>query len=200
MMQSVQYFAVGFYLSAITATLFGKSTLLQIVGPLGFNFIFGVGGALLGSALTQKWGSRKLAMRGFFCSAVLLVVIGVSGPSLQGGFALVGGLLVGLFIFTHAGGPAAQGMTLATLSYPTHLRGAGTGMAQAVLRIGSIGGLTFFPIMTESFGLSALIFLAAAPVIGLLTTLLINWEPVGRDIDAEELAAARPGLAAKKGI
>ncbi|MBB5157661.1 hypothetical protein BJ970_005195 [Saccharopolyspora phatthalungensis] len=37
-------------------------------------------------------------------------------------------------------------------------------------------------------------------MIGLLTTLLINWEPVGRDIDAEELAAARPGLAAKKGI
>jgi hypothetical protein len=35
-------------------------------------------------------------------------------------------------------------MTLATLSYPTSLRGAGAGFAQAVLRVGSTMGLVFF--------------------------------------------------------
>ena len=67
-------------------------------------------------------------MRGFACTTVLLVLIGViSGDDVSNFTALVGGLLVGLFIFCHAGGPGSQGMTLATLSYPTSLRGVGWG-------------------------------------------------------------------------
>ena len=102
----------------------------------------------------------------------------------------VGGLLIGLFIFFHAAGPGAQGMTLATLSYPTSLRGAGAGFAQAVLRVGSTMGLVFFPIMTDALGLTALAVLAVAPAIGLLATVLIRWEPIGADVDAEDFEDA----------
>jgi MFS family permease len=191
--QSMQYYAVGFYLATITAELIGKSTLTGIVAPMLFNFVFGVSGGFLGSGLTQKWGSRTLAQRGFFCTTILLVLIGtISGGSVGGATAYLGGLLVGLFIFCHAGGPGPQGMTLATLSYPTSLRGVGAGFAQAVLRVGSLAGLVFFPIMTDAFGLKALIFLAVAPAVGFLATVLIKWEPVGRDIDDEDYEIAEP--------
>ncbi|WP_255950194.1 MFS transporter [Streptomyces odontomachi] len=191
-MQSMQYFAVGFYLSQITATLFGKSTLTGIVGPMVFNFVFGVSGGFAGSALTQKWGSRTLALRGFACTTVLLVVIGLIGEGPKGVMAYVGGLLVGLFIFAHSGGPGAQGMTLATLSYPTSLRGAGTGLAQAMLRVGATAGLVFFPLMTDRFGLRALVYLAVAPFVGLVAALVIRWEPVGKDVDLEDYEQVPP--------
>ena len=185
--QAMEYYAVGFYLAAVTAELIGESTLSAIVGPMMVNFVFGVSGGFLGARLTQSWGSRTLAMRGFACTTVLLVLIGViSGDDVSNFTALLGGLLVGLFIFCHAGGPGSQGMTLATLSYPTSLRGVGVGFTQAVLRIGALAGLIFFPIMTEAFGLKALIILAIAPAIGLLSTVLIKWEPVGVDVDAED--------------
>jgi hypothetical protein len=202
-MQSMQYYAVGFYLSAITLELYGESRLTGIVAPMIFNFAFGVTGGFLGCALLGRWGSRTLAQRGFLCTAVLLVLAGVIGGSgVEGIAAYAGGLLIGLFIFCHAAGPGAQGMTLATLSYPTSLRGAGAGFAQAVLRVGSTLGLVFFPIMTDALGLKALIVLAAAPLIGFITTLLIRWEPIGADVDAEDFDAGdeRPPRPATAGV
>ncbi len=191
-MQSMEYYAVGFYLSFITLELFGESRLTGIVVPMVFNFAFGVTGGFLGCALLNRWGSRTLAQRGFICTTVLLVLAGVigGGGGVEGPVAYLGGLLIGLFIFFHAAGPGAQGMTLATLSYPTSLRGAGAGFAQAVLRVGSTMGLVFFPIMTDALGLTALAVLAIAPAIGLLATVLIRWEPIGADVDAEDFEAA----------
>ncbi len=190
-MQSMEYYAVGFYLSFITLELFGESRLTGIVVPMIFNFAFGVTGGFLGCALLNRWGSRTLAQRGFICTTLLLVAAGlIGGSGTDGAAAYVGGLLIGLFIFFHAAGPGAQGMTLATLSYPTSLRGAGAGFAQAVLRVGSTMGLVFFPIMTDALGLTALAVLAVAPAIGLLATVLIRWEPIGADVDAEDFEDA----------
>jgi hypothetical protein len=44
--------------------------------------------------------------------------------------------------------------------------------------------------MTDALGLTALAVLAVAPAIGLLATVLIRWEPIGADVDAEDFEDA----------
>ena len=78
--------------------------------------------------------------------------------------------------------------TMATLSYPTSIRGAGVGWAQAATRVGTTIGFYFFPLVRETVGLgTTLLLLTIVPILGLITTLLIRWEPVGANVDAEQL-------------
>ncbi|MPY85968.1 MAG: MFS transporter [Actinophytocola sp.] len=165
--QSVQYYAIGFALPVIIVTFLELGTLSSIVGPLIFNFAFGVTGGFLGAYLTGRLGSWKLSTTGFSVTLTALIVLGIVGQP-QGTWKLGAvGLLLGLFVFFHAGGPGAQGMTMATLSYPTSLRGTGSGFGQAVLRIGSTISLLVFPVLSDAFGTGVYFFVALAP--GLLT-------------------------------
>jgi hypothetical protein len=55
-----------------------------------------------------------------------------------------------------------------------------------MVRAGSIIGFYFFPIVLAAVGLQyTLLTLSAVPAIGLLTALLIKWEPIGKDVDTE---------------
>lgn len=93
-------------------------------------------------------------------------------------------ILLALFIAGHAFGPGSQGMTMAALSYPTELRGLGTGWGQGITRAGSILGFFFFPIVLAKIGLyHTLLLLAIVPILGLIATLFIKWEPIGKDIE-----------------
>jgi MFS family permease len=94
--------------------------------------------------------------------------------------------MLGAFIFSHAFGPGTQGQTFATMSYPASLRGVGIGTVQIFNRIGGTVGLVLFPILTSDFGLRALLYLAIAPFVGLLTLLVIRWDPTHVDVDAED--------------
>jgi predicted MFS family arabinose efflux permease len=92
-------------------------------------------------------------------------------------------LLAG-FIFGHAFGPGSQGMAMATLSYPTELRGLGTGWGQGITRVGSILGFFLFPVVLAQIGLyTTLLFLAIVPILGLVATLIIKWDPAGKDVE-----------------
>ena len=75
---------------------------------------------------------------------------------------------------------------MATLSYPTTLRGTGSGFGQAVLRIGSTISLLLFPTLSKTFGTQVFLIVALAPAIGLLTLLLIKWDPTKNDVDDED--------------
>lgn len=75
-------------------------------------------------------------------------------------------------------------MTLSTLSYPTSMRGAGTGLGQAVLRVGSTISLLWFPSLKSDLGTRVYFAVAVAPLLGLLVLLAIR-EPVGAHVDAE---------------
>jgi MFS family permease len=131
-MQSVQYFAAGFYLTALTSIIIGKTTLTMIIAPLLFNFVFGVSGGFIGARLTTRWGTRTLARRGFFCTAVSLALLGSLGEHPTGAVAILSGLLIGTFIFTHSAGPGSQGMVMAALSYPAaHWLDRGSGLLSA---------------------------------------------------------------------
>jgi len=191
--QSMQYYAVGFFLPVIVAGFLAQGRLTSIVAPLVFNFVFGVSGGFLGAKLVGRMGSWKLAASGFVVCLVALVGLGLNGKP-EGPLSLfLTGLLLGSFVFFHAYGPGAQGMTMATLSYPTSLRGIGAGFGQAVLRVGSTISLLFFPILSANLGTAVFYVVAAAPVLGLVTLVLCRYEPVGQDVDAEDYEVATAG-------
>lgn len=186
--QSMEYFAVGFNLPAISTRLFGTDFIYAILGAILFN-LFGIVGAGIGVAVTRRLGVRRIATIGYIVVIVSLLLLYAGGPHLP---LSATALLIGLFIFGHAFGPGAQGMTMATLSFPTRIRGIGTGWGQGMVRVGSIVGFYFFPVLVAAIGFrSMMLALVLVPLLGLLAAILVPWEPVGHDPDAAE--AALPG-------
>ena len=185
--QNVEYYGVAFYFPTIALILFGRGLAVAIAGSLVFN-LFGIAGGVLQSRLTNRVGVRRLAIIGFTGVIATLVVLGLTGRHIP---PLAGALLIGLFIFSHAFGPGSQGLTLATLSFPTEMRGVATGFVQACQRVGSIFGFYYFPLLVASITLyPTLLVLALVPAIGLLSALLIRWDPTGMDLDIEDGATA----------
>lgn len=173
--QSMEYFAVGFNIPSISMNLFGSAFIFAILGAIFFN-LFGIVGAGLGSALTGRFGSRALAIIGYCVVILSLGAIWLGGGGLS---PVVSALLFGLFIFGHAFGPGAQGMTMATMSYPTEIRGLGTGWGQGMVRIGSILGFYFFPLIVAAAGLRVtMMWMMFVPLIGLAGCLVLRWVPV----------------------
>lgn len=183
--QSMEYFAVGFYLPVIAALIFGKEFLWAIVGSIVFN-CFGIVGGTWQAYAVEKFGSRRLAITGYVIAFVCLLSIGLFKSQLS---IYAQALLIGMFIFGHSFGPGAQGMSMATLSYPASIRGLGSGWGQTMVRVGSITGFYFFPIVLAALGLQqTLLVLSAVPAIGLATALIVKWEPIGKDVDTEGMS------------
>jgi MFS transporter, putative metabolite transport protein len=137
---------------------------------------------------------RRLAAIGYVIVILSLLTIWFGGQQLP---IYAVAMLICLFIFGHSFGPGAQGMTMAALSYPTRIRGTGSGWGQSMVRVGSILGFYFFPIVVAAVGLgSMMLYLAAVPLLGLIGVLSIHWEPVGQTIDEEDLAGQDETLGA----
>lgn len=186
MTQSMQYFAVGFNLPSISTHIFGSDFLYAILGAVCFN-IFGIVGGFGCAYATAALGVRRLAAIGYAIVIAALLAISLGGQHLPLGLVAV---LIGLFIFGHSLGPGAQGMTMATLSFPTRIRGIGTGWGQAMVRVGSILGFYFFPLVVAAAGLQRMmLYLAVIPLLGLAAVLAIAWEPIGQAIDEADLLA-----------
>jgi len=182
-LQSMLFFAVVFYLPTISLLIFGKDFINAILGSAFFNS-FGIIGGIFAAYALPRLGLRRLLLYTLSILVVVLVVLGTLNPSLP---TFVAAGLLGLFIAAFQGGAGQGGMTMATLSYPTSIRGAGTGWAQGILRCGSLLGFYFFPLVLAAVGLGkTLLILAIVPLIMLVSVLFINWDPVGRDIDAED--------------
>lgn len=186
--QSMQYYAVGFYLPFIVGVFLSFDRLSTITIPLVFNILFGVTGGFLGVALVRKLGSWFLSLAGFVACFAVLVMLGFIGEPSSNTVAILVGLLLGSFVFFHSAGPGAQGMTMATMSYPTSLRGTGAGFGQAVLRIGSTISLLLFPVLSEALGTQVFWAVALAPGLAIITLLIIRWDPTKVDVDAEDYA------------
>lgn len=181
-MQAWQYNAVGVYLPLTLGGILGNELTSALGGSAIVNAIFGITGGALGSIFVTKFGSRKLSMYGFLFVTILLLILGkFSGVS-----PWLSVVLLGLIIFFHSSGPGGLGMTIATLSYPPCIRPAGIGFARAIMRTGAIAGLIFWPIIWGTFNTNAFYLLAIVPFIGFITCVLINWEPVGYNVDSED--------------
>ncbi|MFI8596958.1 MFS transporter [Rothia koreensis] len=186
--QAVQYFAVGFYLPVIVGLIFGLDVISIVTGTILLN-VFGLLGGGIQPFLTHRFGGRMLTLIGSGICVVALIAVGLvqveSTPYLAA-------TLVGAFIFGHSFGPGAQGKTMATLSYPTDLRGTGTGWAEACSRLGSIVGFYVFPLVIAAVGLSqTMLILAAVPLIIFVTVLVARWDPKNVEIEAESVIPDR---------
>lgn len=182
--QSMQYFAVGFYLPVIAALIFGKAFIWTIIGSFVFN-CFGIVGGTWQAYVVGKFGSRKLSIAGYIIAFICLLAVGLLQKHLN---IYAQALLIGMFIFGHSFGPGAQGMSMATLSYPTSIRGLGSGWGQTMVRTGSIIGFYLFPIVLALLGLQhTLLLISIVPAVGLITASAIKWEPVGKDLDKDSM-------------
>lgn len=185
--QSAEYYAVGFSLPLIMFHLFGKGDLTVISVSLAINALFGITGAWIGVKTIAKLGSLRLAMIGFLVTCLCLIALGAVGtPGTRPAFLLSAALLA-VFVMAHSFGPGSQSGVQMTLSYPTALRGIGSGVGNAIDRVGSIAGLFMFPILAAQFGSRVFLLIAAAPALGLLVLGLIRWDPTRVDVEQEKV-------------
>ncbi|MBO0812645.1 MAG: MFS transporter, partial [Microlunatus sp.] len=148
--QSAQYFAVGFYIPTIAAVLFGDNLTDTILATLIIN-AFGIVGGILQALVTARVGMRRLAAIGYVLIIVCTLGLAIGSNSIS---VWISTGLVALFVFGQSFGPGPQGKTMAALSYPTRLRGTGTGWAESMSRVGSILGFYIFPLLLASVGLA----------------------------------------------
>jgi MFS transporter, putative metabolite transport protein len=186
-LQSMEYYAVGFYLPTISALILGKGVLYAIIGTIAIN-LFGILGGGSQPFFTSRLGVWKLAVIGSCVAALSLVAAGLTNGHIA---TLVEALILGIFILAHSFGPGSQGKTMAAMSFPTEFRGVATGWAEAMSRVCSIIGFYLFPLVLAAAGLSrTLLWLAVIPLAMLASLLLIRWEPVGQDVEAGAVTTA----------
>ncbi|GAA2325847.1 MFS transporter [Streptomyces cuspidosporus] len=172
--QSMQYFAVGWYLPLISLAIFGESFEKATVGSMVFN-AFGIAGGLLSAYFGRRLGLRLSSAAGFAGVFVALVAMGLTFGKVPTAVAF---LLPVLFILCHSAGPGANGKSIAALSYSSDVRALGTGVTGMVGSFGSVAGLYVFPQIKDSLGLAdTFLVLSVVPLIGLITCLLIKWDP-----------------------
>lgn len=183
-MQSLEYYAVIFYLPVISQLIFGHSLRKAILGGILFNAI-GIAGSLAQALLSDRLGIRPLAVHG--TTVAMLALIGIAFSHSTGSMAATA-LAVALFMIGHTVGPGPQCMAYGTLSYPTTVRGTAVGWTQGMLRVGSICGFYVFPLLLAAVGFeTTFLLLALAPLAILVALRLIRWEPIGADVEAEAI-------------
>jgi MFS family permease len=181
-MQAWQYNAVGVYLPLTLASILTGGLTGSLTGSAVVNAAAGITGGAIGSLVLQRFKARRQSMIGFAMVTLSLIALGAlatTSPYL----ALA---LLALIIFFHSAGPGGLGMTIATLSYPPSIRPAGVGFTRAIMRCGAIAGLVLWPMLWGSLDTDAFYVLAIVPFIGFLTCVLVRWEPIGYNVDAED--------------
>lgn len=181
-MQAWQYNAVGVYLPLTLAGILSGGLAGALSGSAVVNALCGVSGGLIGSLILQRFGTRLQSMYGF--AAVTLALLALGALATTNPWLSLG--LLGAIIFFHSAGPGGLGMTIATLSYPPSIRPSGVGFARAIMRTGAIAGLIFWPMLWGALKTDAFFWLALVPFLGFLTCVLIKWEPLGANVDAED--------------
>ncbi|MGW1839523.1 MFS transporter [Streptomyces sp. NPDC002067] len=184
--QSMQYFAVGWYLPVISLSIFGESFEKATVGSMVFN-AFGIVGGLLSAYAGRRLGLRLSSAAGFAGVFVALVAMGLTFGKVPLAVAF---LLPVVFILCHAAGPGANGKSIAALSYRSDVRALGTGVTGMVGSFGSVVGLYVFPQIKDGLGLAGtFLVLSVVPLLGLITCLVIKWDPTKAGISPDEAAA-----------
>ncbi|MCD8762245.1 MFS transporter [Mammaliicoccus sciuri] len=182
-LQGMQYYAIGLYIPLIAIYIIGENKIESLSGTALIN-IAGIIGGLTGALLTTKYGARKLTIAGFSIVGTAMIIIGLFYGHT---YTWLIALMVAFFLFGHSGGPGTQGKAIAALSYPTILRGKGTGFVESVSRFGSMFGTFIFPIILANLGLNkTMLLLALVPIVGIIITTYIKWEPVGKDVEHED--------------
>ncbi|MGX1788909.1 MFS transporter [Bosea sp. NPDC055332] len=192
--QSIQYFAVGWYLPLISAALFGRDFVLATLGALLFN-VFGIFGGFLSPLIGKTLGLRRASAIGFAAVFVMLLILGLFSDKLP---LWAAAIVPSLFILFHSGGPGANGKSLSSLSFRGELRAGANGVIGALGAVGAALGLLIFPIFRESYGLNTtFLILSVVPLIASVICFTINWDPTRTTINVDNEPGA-PQFAADR--
>ncbi|MEU7581450.1 MFS transporter [Streptomyces sp. NPDC041068] len=187
--QSMQYFAVGWYLPVISLAIFGESFEKATIGSMVFN-AFGIIGGLVSAYFGRRLGLRLSSAVGFAGVFVALIAMGLTFGRIPLAVAF---LLPVVFILCHSAGPGANGKSIAALSYRSDVRALGTGVTGMVGSFGSVAGLYLFPQIKDALGLGhTFLALSVVPLLGLITCLVIKWDPTKAASPDESATAAAP--------
>jgi MFS family permease len=185
--QSIQYFAVGWYLPLISAALFGKDFIYATLGALMFN-VFGIFGGFLSPTIGRVFGLRIASAVGFAAVFVMLLILGLFSDKMPIWLAAI---VPSLFILFHSGGPGANGKSLSSLSFRSELRAGANGVIGALGSIGAALGLLVFPLFREWYGLNhTFLILSAVPLIASIICFSIKWDPTRTAINPDNEADA----------
>ncbi|MFC4224018.1 MFS transporter [Lysinibacter cavernae] len=183
MAQSIQYFAVGWYLPIISLTLFGADFIVATFGALVFN-LFGILGGFMSPVIGKKFGLRRASAIGFGAVFVMLVLLGFFYETMPIWLAFV---VPSLFILFHSGGPGANGKSLSTLSFRSELRAGANGVIGALGSMGAALGLLVFPLLKADLGLGpTFLILSVVPLIAFIVCSIIKWDPTRAAVSPDE--------------
>lgn len=175
--QSFQYYAIGFYVPIIAGLVFGTDLVATILATMSAHLCAFVAG-ILQSYLTGRFGSIVLGKIGYLMVVAAIFGIAAVGIDEDGDASLIPIFLVGLMMFGHHFGPGPMSKTLAAISYPTELRGVGTGWAETMVRVGSVMGMFLFPVMLSGLGVSVtMVIIGLFPVAALVVLWRNSWDP-----------------------
>jgi AAHS family 4-hydroxybenzoate transporter-like MFS transporter len=142
------------WLPTVLSSVHGMSMQSALHGSAVFNF-GGIVGALVGSALISRYGSRLVGLAIALAGVGASILIGMTLMS-PGQAAAAG---TGLLLLVAVAGVCMNGMqvflyAVSAHSYPTHIRGSGVGCASAMARAGgvlsSVVGSAFFALGLSS--------------------------------------------------
>lgn len=185
--QSIQYFGVGWYLPVISIALFGDDFVFNSFGTLIFN-IFGIIGGFAAASLAGRIGLRVASKWGFLIVFVILVIFGFAHDSLP---LWLGFLLPSVFILAHSIGPGGNGKSLSSLSFRSEVRATANGFIGAIGALGAAIGLVVFPLLREAIGLGGTFLVVSVfPLIAFIICSVIRWEPTLAEIDVDNEADA----------
>lgn len=181
--QSIQYFAVGWYLPLISAALFGKGFLYTMIGTLVFN-VFGIIGGYSSPAIGRALGLRKASAIGFGVVFIMLVILGLFYAKMPTWIAV---MVPSLFILFHSGGPGANGKSISSLSFRSELRAGANGVVGALGAMGAALGLLVFPIFKSDYGLgNTFLILSIVPLLACIICSVIRWDPTQTAINPDD--------------
>ncbi|BCW50420.1 MFS transporter (plasmid) [Arthrobacter sp. StoSoilB13] len=181
--QSIQYFAVGWYLPIISLTLFGSDFVVATLGALVFN-VFGIIGGFMSPRIGKVLGLRRASAIGFGAVFVMLLILGFFYETLPMFLAF---LVPSLFILFHSGGPGANGKSISTLSFRSELRAGANGVIGALGSTGAALGLLIFPLLKAELGLGpTFLILSAVPLAACIICSIIKWDPTRAPVSPDE--------------
>ena len=139
-------------------------------------------GFIIAILLVERWGRMRLQLLGFAGTTVGLAILATA--SLGSGsmpFVFLGFALFNLLVNV---GPNSTTFLVAAEVFPTELRATGAGLAASAAKMGAVVGIILLPILTESIGIPATMYIVSGvSLIGFVVTAIFRVETAGRTLD-----------------
>ncbi len=133
------YNAIAFGLPVIISSFLAQSVLTTILASLALNLCFAFAGGLISVRIVPKFGAWNLTVIGYAFQLAALVGLAIVGKPATSAQVVLAIAFLAAFLLEQGIGPGSHSMTLASLSYPTSLRGVGVGFNQTLMRASSTG-------------------------------------------------------------